>query len=62
MIIMIFRSSDGPVICGFDIEWKPNFEKGQNNKTAVIQICPSEEDCYIFHISSFRCEYLALFF
>ncbi|XP_054248192.1 bifunctional 3'-5' exonuclease/ATP-dependent helicase WRN [Indicator indicator] len=37
---------------GFDIEWPPSYTKGKMAKVAVIQICVTEEKCYLFHISS----------
>uniref|UniRef100_A0A8B9MQ29 DNA 3'-5' helicase n=1 Tax=Accipiter nisus TaxID=211598 RepID=A0A8B9MQ29_9AVES len=37
---------------GFDIEWPPSYTKGKMAKIAVIQICVTEEKCYLFHISS----------
>ncbi|NXH16502.1 WRN helicase, partial [Bucco capensis] len=43
--------SDGAAV-GFDIEWAPSYTKGKMSKTAVIQICVTEEKCYLFHISS----------
>ncbi|XP_019349057.2 bifunctional 3'-5' exonuclease/ATP-dependent helicase WRN isoform X2 [Alligator mississippiensis] len=43
--------ADGSVI-GFDIEWPPSYIKGKVGKVALIQICVSEEKCYLFHISS----------
>ncbi|XP_065541088.1 bifunctional 3'-5' exonuclease/ATP-dependent helicase WRN isoform X5 [Lathamus discolor] len=43
--------SDGSAV-GFDIEWPPSYTKGKMAKIAVIQICISEEKCYLFHISS----------
>ncbi|XP_075006442.1 bifunctional 3'-5' exonuclease/ATP-dependent helicase WRN isoform X12 [Calonectris borealis] len=43
--------SDGDAI-GFDIEWPPSYTKGKMAKIAVIQICVTEEKCYLFHISS----------
>ncbi|KFW94873.1 Werner syndrome ATP-dependent helicase, partial [Phalacrocorax carbo] len=43
--------SDGAAV-GFDIEWPPSYTKGKMAKVAVIQICISEEKCYLFHISS----------
>uniref|UniRef100_A0A803TDC6 DNA 3'-5' helicase n=1 Tax=Anolis carolinensis TaxID=28377 RepID=A0A803TDC6_ANOCA len=42
---------DGAVL-GFDIEWTPVFTKGKEGKVALIQLCESEEKCYLFHISS----------
>ncbi|KAM9030389.1 bifunctional 3'-5' exonuclease/ATP-dependent helicase WRN isoform 1-T1 [Ara ararauna] len=43
--------SDGAAV-GFDIEWPPSYTKGKIAKIAVIQICVSEEKCYLFHVSS----------
>ncbi|XP_061848274.1 bifunctional 3'-5' exonuclease/ATP-dependent helicase WRN isoform X2 [Colius striatus] len=43
--------SDGAAV-GFDIEWPPSYAKGKMAKIAVIQICITEERCYLFHISS----------
>ncbi|NWU87348.1 WRN helicase, partial [Onychorhynchus coronatus] len=43
--------SDGAAV-GFDIEWPPSYTKGKMAKIAVIQICVSEDKCYLFHISS----------
>ncbi|XP_042305335.1 Werner syndrome ATP-dependent helicase isoform X2 [Sceloporus undulatus] len=42
---------DGAVL-GFDIEWSPVYNKGKEGKVALIQLCESEEKCYLFHISS----------
>ncbi|XP_076875860.1 bifunctional 3'-5' exonuclease/ATP-dependent helicase WRN isoform X2 [Brachyhypopomus gauderio] len=47
------RSSLAPgSAVGFDIEWPPSFTKGRTKKVALVQLCPSEEKCYLFHISS----------
>ncbi|NXF51423.1 WRN helicase, partial [Oceanites oceanicus] len=43
--------SDGDAI-GFDTEWPPSYTKGKMAKVAVIQICVTEEKCYLFHVSS----------
>uniref|UniRef100_A0A8C2Y9N3 DNA 3'-5' helicase n=1 Tax=Coturnix japonica TaxID=93934 RepID=A0A8C2Y9N3_COTJA len=43
--------SDGAAV-GFDIEWPPSYTKGKMAKIAVIQICVTEEKCYLFHISA----------
>ncbi|XP_027655510.1 bifunctional 3'-5' exonuclease/ATP-dependent helicase WRN isoform X2 [Falco biarmicus] len=43
--------SDGAAV-GFDIEWPPSYAKGKMAKIAVIQICVTEEKCYLFHVSS----------
>ncbi|KAL1772870.1 Werner syndrome ATP-dependent helicase isoform X1 [Sigmodon hispidus] len=45
------RLSDGAVI-GFDLEWPPIFKQGKESRVAVIQLCVSENKCYLFHISS----------
>ncbi|XP_048877228.1 Werner syndrome ATP-dependent helicase homolog isoform X2 [Brienomyrus brachyistius] len=37
---------------GFDMEWPPSFTKGQKQKVALIQLCVSEQKCYLFHLSS----------
>lgn len=37
---------------GFDIEWPPCFVEGPKKKVALVQLCPSEEKCYLFHLSS----------
>ncbi|KAK9138449.1 hypothetical protein Sjap_009043 [Stephania japonica] len=42
---------DGPVALGFDIEWKPTFQKGvAPRKAAVMQICVDASTCYVMHI------------
>lgn len=43
--------SDGAAV-GFDIEWPPSYTKGKMAKTAVIQMCVTEDKCYLFHVSS----------
>ncbi|NXD42862.1 WRN helicase, partial [Copsychus sechellarum] len=43
--------SEGAAV-GFDIEWPPAYMKGKMSKTAVIQMCVTEDKCYLFHISS----------
>ncbi|XP_072898620.1 bifunctional 3'-5' exonuclease/ATP-dependent helicase WRN isoform X1 [Hemitrygon akajei] len=37
---------------GFDIEWPPTYVKGKVRKVALVQLCASENKCYLFHISS----------
>uniref|UniRef100_A0A4W4F1D0 DNA 3'-5' helicase n=1 Tax=Electrophorus electricus TaxID=8005 RepID=A0A4W4F1D0_ELEEL len=37
---------------GFDLEWPPSFTKGKSKKVALVQLCATEEKCYLFHISS----------
>ncbi|XP_071970116.1 bifunctional 3'-5' exonuclease/ATP-dependent helicase WRN isoform X3 [Engystomops pustulosus] len=39
-------------ILGFDIEWPPVYRKGKNGKVSLIQVCTSEEECYLFQVSS----------
>ncbi|XP_012881404.1 PREDICTED: Werner syndrome ATP-dependent helicase [Dipodomys ordii] len=43
--------SDGEVV-GFDMEWPPINRKGKPSRVALIQLCVSENKCYLFHISS----------
>ena len=40
---------DNTQVVGFDIEWKVTFTS-EVRKTALIQICPSKDICYLFHI------------
>ncbi|KAK9759136.1 3prime-5prime exonuclease [Popillia japonica] len=40
-------------IMGFDIEWPFSFQTG-SGKTAVIQISPSLNECFIFHVSTLK--------
>lgn len=42
--------ADGAAV-GFDVEWPPSYTKGRMARIAVIQLCVSEEKCYLFHIS-----------
>lgn len=44
---------------GFDLEWPPSFTKGKTKKVALVQLCASEEKCYLFHISSMSGRLLA---
>lgn len=37
-------------VVGFDMEWKVTFSNDLR-KTALIQLCPSEDICYLFHIA-----------
>ncbi|XP_030623721.1 Werner syndrome ATP-dependent helicase homolog [Chanos chanos] len=37
---------------GFDLEWPPSFTKGKKKKVAMVQLCASEEKCFLFHVSS----------
>ncbi|KAG8454393.1 hypothetical protein GDO86_000858 [Hymenochirus boettgeri] len=39
-------------VLGFDIEWPPGYTKGKTGKVALVQVCVSEEKCYLFHVSS----------
>ncbi|KAF8016279.1 hypothetical protein BT93_H1703 [Corymbia citriodora subsp. variegata] len=39
------------VIIGFDIEYRPTFQKGvPPRKTAVMQICGDNDHCYVMHV------------
>ncbi|XP_075718297.1 bifunctional 3'-5' exonuclease/ATP-dependent helicase WRN [Rhinoderma darwinii] len=39
-------------VLGFDIEWPPAYRKGKNGKVSLIQVCTSEEECYLFQVSA----------
>jgi len=38
-----------PVLVGLDVEWRPNFKRGQSNPTAVLQLCINNR-CLVFQI------------
>ena len=49
----LFSSSKPPTVCGFDIEWKVNYNPGESQrKTAVFQLCLTETECFVFHASA----------
>ncbi|KAF5901929.1 Werner syndrome ATP-dependent helicase, partial [Clarias magur] len=53
MMMYSLRSSLMPgSAVGFDLEWPPSFTRGKTKKVALVQLCASEEKCYLFHISS----------
>lgn len=39
----------GQEIVGFDLEWRPNFRKGSDNKTALLQLC-TDNGCLIIQM------------
>lgn len=43
------RKSEDIMVIGFDMEWSFNFETGPG-RTAVIQISPDLDVCYILHV------------
>lgn len=47
------NSSSTELVVGFDMEWPFSFVNGPG-KTAVIQISPTLQDCYIFHVSNLK--------
>ncbi|XP_052477793.1 3'-5' exonuclease isoform X2 [Gossypium raimondii] len=50
-IVEIKKKEMGQVALGFDIEWKPSFQKGiLPGKAAVMQICCDSQYCYVMHI------------
>ena len=50
---MLIFSPHKPIVCGFDIEWKVNFRAGEGLcKTALLQICTSEKECFLFHLAA----------
>ncbi|GFN99269.1 werner syndrome-like exonuclease [Plakobranchus ocellatus] len=45
---------DVPTVIGFDMEWPVTFNSAtsmNSSKTAVIQMCLSEKECFLFHVS-----------
>ncbi|KAL5058103.1 hypothetical protein RYX36_029707 [Vicia faba] len=38
-----------PITIGLDIEWRPNFQRGQSNPAATLQLCVNNR-CLIFQI------------
>ncbi|XWS13351.1 hypothetical protein CRYUN_Cryun36dG0030300 [Craigia yunnanensis] len=50
-ILEIKKKKMGQVTIGFDIEWKPSFQRGiLPGKAAVMQICCDNRYCYVMHI------------
>ncbi|XVF29018.1 hypothetical protein REPUB_Repub15cG0083800 [Reevesia pubescens] len=50
-ILEIKKKEMGQVRIGFDIEWKPSFQRGiLPGKAAVMQICCDNRCCYVMHI------------
>ncbi|EFN72228.1 Werner syndrome ATP-dependent helicase [Camponotus floridanus] len=47
----INRSKEKVVPLGFDLEWPFSFQTG-SGKTALVQICPDVNVCYLLHIYS----------
>ena len=47
VIEWVLRQTGG--LFGFDLEWKPNFSPGQDNKAALLQLC-GPEDCLIVQL------------
>ncbi|KAJ8748686.1 hypothetical protein K2173_008131 [Erythroxylum novogranatense] len=37
------------IVVGLDVEWKPNYRVGQNNKAATLQLCV-DTDCLIIQL------------
>ena len=49
-----YCSMEGKIVVGFDIEWKVTYKTGDYKKTAVLQLCPNKQKCFIFHLSMMR--------
>lgn len=47
----VCRFLSGFQVLGIDSETKPNFKKGRTNKVSLLQICPSDEVCYLFRLN-----------
>ena len=39
------------IVVGFDAEWPVSYEKGKEDKVAVVQICVEPTKCFIFQVS-----------
>ncbi|CAH1241223.1 WRN [Branchiostoma lanceolatum] len=44
-------TSEHSCVLGFDIEWPVTYTAGKEEKTALLQLCPSHNKCYLFHLS-----------
>ena len=49
--ILSSLKTDKDTVIGFDTEWPVTYQKGNQAKTALVQICLSEDKCYLFHVS-----------
>lgn len=47
------NAADSEFVIGFDMEWPFSFVTGPG-KTAVIQISPTLDECFIFHVSNLK--------
>ncbi|KAG5890857.1 hypothetical protein JTB14_016290 [Gonioctena quinquepunctata] len=47
------NKSEDLTVVGFDLEWPFNFQSGPG-RTAVMQVSPDLETCYIFHVSKIK--------
>lgn len=53
LISSVSQSESDRLHVGFDLEWPVSFTSGAvENKVALIQICPAEDKCYLFHIAA----------
>ncbi|ERN03306.1 Werner Syndrome-like exonuclease [Amborella trichopoda] len=43
------RKNDNGFLVGLDIEWKPNYGRGQDNEAALLQICV-ERECLVLQL------------
>lgn len=49
--ILSSLKSGKDMFIGFDSEWPVTYQKGKRARTALVQICLSEDKCYLFHVS-----------
>lgn len=47
----VCRFLAGFSVLGIDSETRPCFKKGRSNKVALLQVCPSDEVCYLFRLN-----------
>ncbi|XP_013418921.1 Werner syndrome ATP-dependent helicase isoform X2 [Lingula anatina] len=50
-IICSLETQQHNAAVGFDIEWPVTYQRGREDRTALVQICTPEKCCYLFHVS-----------
>lgn len=65
MNIFFFRKiaklfpKDSKLVFGFDVEWPFTYKAGPSGgKVALIQMCPEERLCFLFHVIYFSFYFL----
>ncbi|CAH1398423.1 unnamed protein product [Nezara viridula] len=53
--IATFFPKDSKFVFGFDVEWPFTYKAGPGcGKVALIQMCPEDRICFLFHVASFK--------